>query len=79
MIYIKKFLKILAILVILLYFYDITYVKFVYGKIYLDVNDGLVILTAFTILLDFTFLKKILRELWSVVIKAREILNKFKK
>jgi len=49
--YIRNFLRIIAAVVLLVYLWDIGFNKIKNGKIYLDTNDGLVILGAIALLL----------------------------
>lgn len=55
--HIRTFLRIIAGIILLTYLYDIVFNKIINGKIYLDVNDGLVILFCVAILIAIEAVK----------------------
>lgn len=55
--YIRNFLRIIAGLIMLVYLYDIAFNKIKNGKIYLDTNDGLVILGCIGLLIAIEAVK----------------------
>ena len=55
--YIRNFLRIIAGLILIVYLWDIAFNKIKNGKIYLDVNDGYVILGCVTVLLAIEAVK----------------------
>jgi len=55
--HIRNFLRIIAGVILLVYLYDISFNKIKNGKIYLDTNDGIVILFCVAILLAIEAVK----------------------
>ncbi|MGB6269152.1 MAG: hypothetical protein WBF67_09090 [Olleya sp.] len=55
--YIRNFLRIVALVIILVYLYDIVFHKIKNGKIYMDINDGYVIIGCLSILLTIEAVK----------------------
>lgn len=49
--YIRNFLRIIAAIILLVYLWDISFNKIKNGKIYLDSNDGLVVIGCVSLLL----------------------------
>lgn len=49
--YIRNFLRLIAGIILLVYLYDIAFNKIKNGKIYLDLNDGIVITSCIALLL----------------------------
>lgn len=55
--HIRNFLRIIAGLIILVYLYDIAFNKIKNGKIYLDTNDGVIILGCIGLLIAIEAVK----------------------
>lgn len=69
----------IATVILLLYFYDIVSNKLFKGIIYLDVNDGLVILSCITVLFKVSYIGHIITSVWNEIIKLiSSIRNKIK-
>jgi len=56
--YIRNFLRIIAAIVLLAYLYDIVSDKVTTGKLYLDTNDGWVIIGCVSLLLAIEAVKR---------------------
>lgn len=59
--YIRNFLRVIAGVILLVYLWDIAFNKIKNGKIYLDVNDGLIITGCVAMLLAIEAVKSYVR------------------